>query len=74
MYPALQLPEQVATESPSEPPYEPAKHSPLHADVFSPATLPYRPTAHKLQLLHPDKLYRPKGHTAAVADVEPDTQ
>ena len=51
----------------------PALHSPLQLAFDMADTAPYSPAAQSVHTLAPVKLYRPAGHTAAVALVDPAT-
>jgi hypothetical protein len=51
----------------------PALHSPLQLAIGMPDTAPYSPAAQSVHTLAPVKLYRPAGHTAAVALADPAT-
>jgi hypothetical protein len=72
-YPALQLPLQVEFVSPDTDPYFPASQSPLQLAFGMPDTAPYSPATHTVHTPAPVKLYRPAGHNAAVAVVDPAT-
>ena len=51
----------------------PALHSPLQLAEGMAADAPYSPATQSVHTLAPVKLYRPAGHTAAVALVDPAT-
>ncbi len=50
---------------------KPALQLPVQDAVGRPGVAPYNPAAQSVQLLDPDREYRPDGHIAAVGDVEP---
>jgi hypothetical protein len=72
--PGSQGPEQLEEGSEGAEPKRPAGHGAVQLALDSPLVLPYSPAAQSTHAPHPDSEYRPGGHTAAVALVDPATQ
>jgi hypothetical protein len=72
--PPLQLPLHAADDRPGVAPNCPATQAAVQAAVVSPVIFPNRPAGQSTHTQAPDRLYRPDGHTAAVALTDPATQ